>query len=80
MFVRLVLVSLLVALLWWGFAPRGSEASQGERSYVVQPADTLWSIAESHLGGDPREGVWRLQERNRLETALLRPGQRLIIP
>jgi hypothetical protein len=46
----------------------------------VRPADTLWSIALAHYGGDPRAGVWKVERRNHLHGALLRPGQRLVLP
>jgi LysM repeat protein len=46
----------------------------------VKPGDTLWSIAAANLAGDPREGVWELQQRNRLSGTLIRPGQRLVLP
>lgn len=79
MFVRLV-VAAVAALALWAALVRPSAAVAPERVYVVRPADTLWSIATRHYAGDPREGVWRLQERNRLPGTLLRPGQRLVLP
>lgn len=79
MFVRLLLVSLVAAGLWAVLA-RDSGASGPERAYRVKPGDTLWSIAASTYGGDPREGVWRLQERNRLRGTAIAPGQVLRIP
>jgi nucleoid-associated protein YgaU len=79
MFVRL-LIALVVVLLVWAVAVHSSSGSAGERSYVVRPYDTLWSIAVEHYGGDPREAIWRLRHRNRLEGTLIRPGQRLILP
>ena len=78
-FARIGLV-FLVALFLWAVFVRPSHGSAPERVYVVQPQDTLWSIATSHYGGDPREAVWRLQQRNGLGTALLVPGQRLVLP
>ena len=48
--------------------------------YVVEPGDTLWSIATERYGGDPREGIWRLQERNRLAGSALTPGTVLYLP
>jgi LysM repeat protein len=47
---------------------------------VVQPSDTLWSIAAKHYPGDPREGIWKLQHRNHLDGTLLLPGRRLVLP
>ena len=78
MFVRILIVVALTLFLWATFA-RSSDASGPERQYVVQPADTLWSIAASRYG-DPREGVWELRERNGLEGTTLVPGQVLVIP
>ncbi|MCP9485900.1 MAG: LysM peptidoglycan-binding domain-containing protein [Gaiellaceae bacterium MAG52_C11] len=46
---------------------------------MVQPTDTLWSIAASRYG-DPREGVYELRERNGLEGTTIVPGQVLILP
>ena len=79
MFARLGLV-LVVALCVWAVVVRPSHGSSPERVYVVKPYDTLWTIATTHYGGDPREAVWRLQQRNGLAAATLHPGQRLVLP
>jgi hypothetical protein len=79
MFVRLLVIALLALIAWAAFV-RASEGAGPERTYIVQPTDTLWSIAASHYAGDPREVVWRLRERNGLEGTLLRPGDRLVLP
>ena len=79
MFARAGIVLVLLVALWVGFA-RPSEGAGHERVYVVRPADTLWAIASAQYGGDPREAVWRLRERNGLAGTLIRPGQRLILP
>jgi LysM repeat protein len=79
MFVRLALV-VLVAALAVGLAARPSVSAGRPVSYVVQPSDTLWSIAAKHYGGDPREGIWKLQHRNHLDGTMLVPGQRLVLP
>ena len=79
MFVRVAAVLAVLAVTWAGFV-RPSDASGPERTYVVRPADTLWSIAASHYAGDPREGVWKLRERNGLSGTVIRPGQRLVLP
>lgn len=76
---RVLLVALAVAVLWALFAGEGG-AGRPERSYQVRPGDTLWSIAERTFPGDPREGVWELQKRNRLETTTIVPGQVLVLP
>jgi LysM repeat protein len=78
MFGRIVMIVLVGLVLWAVFA-RSSDASDPEQRYVVQPADTLWSIAATRYA-DPREGVWELRERNGLEGTLIVPGQVLIVP
>ena len=64
--------------LWAAFA-RSSDASDPERRYVVQPYDTLWSIASNGYN-DPRQGVWEIKERNGLRGATIVPGQVLVLP
>lgn len=79
MFVKLIIATTIAIAIWVGLA-RPSEGAGHERVYVVRPADTLWGIASANYGGDPREAVWRLRERNGLDGTLLRPGQRLVLP
>lgn len=53
----------------------------GVSSVVVEPGDTLWSVAESVAdGADVRAVVDRIQELNRLEGSALVPGQVLQLP
>jgi LysM repeat protein len=79
MFAKLLIVVVLAALAV-GFVAHSSQGAGPERSYVVKPTDTLWSIAAHNYAGDVREGVWKLQERNGLQSATLRPGQTLTLP
>jgi LysM repeat protein len=79
MFAKLLVVVLLAALAV-GYVAHTSQGAGPERSYVVKPADTLWSIAVRTYAGDVREGVWKLQRRNHLESATLVPGQTLVLP
>jgi len=79
MFARLAVIVLLLTLAV-AYSARGSIGAGHRQAYVVRAGDTLWSIATSHYGGDPREAVWRLQERNHLKGAPVRPGERLILP
>ena len=78
MFGRIIVLVALSVFLWATFA-RSSDASGPERRYVVQPYDTLWSIAAAGYS-DPREGVWEIRERNGLEEATIVPGQILVLP
>jgi nucleoid-associated protein YgaU len=79
MFVRIVTVALVV-LIAWAVLARTSEGAGPERAYTVRPGDTLWTIAASQYGGDPREAIWEIQHRNGLAGSLIRPGQRLVLP
>ncbi|HWN20953.1 MAG TPA: LysM peptidoglycan-binding domain-containing protein [Gaiellaceae bacterium] len=78
MFGRILILAAVGILLWAAFA-RSSDASEPEQRYVVQPHDTLWSIASSGYN-DPREGVWEIKERNDLSGATIVPGQVLVLP
>jgi hypothetical protein len=79
MFGRIIIIVALAAFLWAVFA-RPSGASGPERAYRVQPGDTLWSIVSARYAGDPREAVWRIEQRNHLQGATITPGTRLILP
>lgn len=85
---------LAVALAWCVTVLAGSWLGQlvsdgaerelrlvGVSSVVVEPGDTLWSIATEVAGDhDIRLVVDRIQEMNGLEGAALVPGQRLSLP
>jgi len=75
-----VLIVALAAAFGIGLAARSSHGAGPERTYVVRPADTLWTIAARTYAGDPREGVWELERRNHLSSTTLRPGEKLVLP
>jgi LysM repeat protein len=79
MFVKLI-GSTLAALIIWAVAAHSSSSAGKPQVYTVKPYDTLWSIAVAHYGGDPRDAIYRLETRNGLEGAVVRPGQRLVLP
>ena len=79
MFARVIVVVFVAVFLWAVFA-RDTGAGPPPRYHIVQAGDTLWSIADATYAGDPREGVWKLERRNRLESATIVPGQRLALP
>jgi LysM repeat protein len=78
-FVRIVVLVLLAVFLWAVFA-RDTGAGAHPRHHTVRAGETLWAIAVANYAGDPREGVWKLQQRNRLSSSTIRPGQRLVLP
>ena len=78
MFARVAVVIALLAVAV-AYGARTSHSAGHEQTYVVRAGDTLWSIAVSHYAGDPRKAVWKVQDRNHI-GALVRPGQRLVLP
>lgn len=57
-------------------------ASSDRLEIVVQPSDTLWSIADTHPadGVGTRETVSIVRAWNDLSDGMLRAGQRLVVP
>ena len=80
MFGRIILIALLATFLGWSLLTRASEGAGRAELYVVHPGDTLWSIASARYAGDPREGIWKLQQRNDLAGTMITPGERLVLP
>jgi LysM repeat protein len=75
-----LLILLCLAALAVGYAARGSSGAGPRQIYVVRAGDTLWTIATHTYAGDPREGVWRLQQRNHLTSPTITPGEKLLLP
>lgn len=78
MFGKLIMI-VLVAVVAFSVV-RSSHGAGREQRYVVKPTDTLWSIASSQYGGDPRKGVWKLRHSNHLVGTTVRVGQTLVLP
>jgi nucleoid-associated protein YgaU len=77
----LIVVGILLALLVAALSnARESEGAGHETRYRVRAGETLWAIAESHYGGDPRRAIWRIEERNGLTGAWIRAGTVLYLP
>jgi LysM repeat protein len=75
-----LLILVCVAAVAVGLAAHGSSGAGPRHIYVVRPGDTLWSVAQRTHAGDPRQGVWELQQRNHLASATIVPGQKLVVP
>jgi nucleoid-associated protein YgaU len=79
MFVRTLLI-VGIAVLVWSAVARSSQAHGAKQVVTVRPYDTLWSIAQSHYGGDVRAAIWRIEQANHLPGADVRAGQKLVLP
>jgi nucleoid-associated protein YgaU len=74
----LALLAVAAAVLLAVARPSGGTVQ--EERYVVRSGDTLWELAAERYGGDPREGVWRIRERNHLHRAPLPAGTVIYLP
>jgi LysM repeat protein len=79
MFAR-ILILVGIAVLMWSVYARSSQAHGTKQVVTVRPYQTLWSIAQSHYGGDVRDGIWRIEQANHLASADISVGQRLVLP
>ena len=79
MFVRILLI-VGMAVLVWSVKARSSNAHGAKQVVTVRAYDTLWSIAEQHYGGDVRDAIWQIEKANRLPSADVRVGQKLVLP
>lgn len=75
----LLAVLALVVAIGLRSAP-DSTASAPPVAYVVQPGDTLWSIADAGTAGDPRDRLADIRELNDLDDAHIVAGQTLLLP
>lgn len=89
-FVRLLAALALLAFLSIAFSFWVSDASgvspkpagAGEKTIIVAPGDTLWSIALAHPdgNGDIQRRIYELKKRNGLDSSNIVPGMSLIVP
>ena len=75
-----LLILVCAATVAVGLAAHGSSGAGPKRIYVVRPGDTLWSVAQRTYSGDPRQGIWELEQRNHLASATIVPGEKLVVP
>jgi LysM repeat protein len=79
---RLVVVGMLVLAFLVGalLAAAPSQGSRVASTHEVRAGETLWSIASTTYGGDPRPHIDSIIERNSLEDATIQPGEVLVLP
>ena len=79
MFGKILMLAALV-LIAWAFVARASQGAGAAAHYTVKPGDTLWSIAASRYAGDPRDAIYRIDQKNHLHGSVIVPGQMLLLP
>ena len=79
MFVKILLLVGVVVLIWSASA-HSSQAHGAKQVVTVRQYETLWTIAQSHYGGDVRGAVWRIERANHLVGAEIQPGEKLVLP
>jgi LysM repeat protein len=79
MFGKILLISAL-ALIAWAVVARASHGAGAEVRYTVKPGDTLWALAASHYAGDPRDAIYRIDQKNHLHGSVIVPGETLLLP
>jgi LysM repeat protein len=79
---RIVVIGMLVVAFLVGalLAAGPSDGARLASSHEVRPGETLWSIASSTYGGDPRPHVDAIIHRNSLVDATIQPGEVLVLP
>lgn len=79
-----VVIAAVLAMLALGVGGRAAFAggsAEPPRTVVVEPGDTLWSLAvEADPDADPRRVVARIIKINKLDGVIVDPGQVLILP
>jgi len=78
--VGLLLAILSLVLVIGLRAAPDSQGGQEPQTYIVQPGESLWTIAEHTSAGDPRDMVGRIKELNHLAGSTIQAGQTLLLP
>nr|MDT0657036.1 LysM peptidoglycan-binding domain-containing protein [Micromonospora sp. DSM 115978] len=81
--VVIVLCALLVSAVvaWLAPASRAADPPGEAPTAVVQPGDTLWSVAERHRPSrDPFAMIREIRRLNGLGDSTVHPGQELTLP
>jgi LysM repeat protein len=75
----LVIIVCILALALLAL-PGSSSGAHPARAHVVLPGETLWGIASAEYGGDAQSHVEAIADASHLESALIVPGQHLVLP
>jgi len=59
---------------------RVSNGAGHETRHRVRAGETLWAIAEANYAGDPRNAIYRIEQRNGLTGTDIPAGMVLVLP
>lgn len=85
-FKKLIILIITLSIISLVMVPHFSKATENTKSrYVtitVCTGDTLWAIASDYIdkSKDIREFIYNIRKINKLQSAMLTPGQQLLIP
>lgn len=83
-FTFLLLLAVCVNILFiYIYLPKNTQADAVEKTRIITvcAGDTLWSIAEEHVGeSDIRNSIYEIKKLNELKTSELTIGQELLVP
>lgn len=82
-FTKIIVIMAIICLIIFPFAHKANSAKQIKYTkIVVCSGDTLWTIASEYTDqkGDIREFIYNIKKINNLNSALITPGQELLIP
>jgi LysM repeat protein len=77
----IVLIISVILIPVTGYKVKGNNTVKYTK-VIVYPGDTLWSIASNHneSNSDIRKIIHKIRTANNLDTAVIMPGQELVIP
>lgn len=80
---KIILIVMIFSaiLIPKGYRAKGNNTVKYTK-IIVYPGDTLWSIAAEHNDNksDIRKLIYKIRTANNLESAIIMPGQELVIP
>lgn len=77
----IILVAIAIIIPITGFTAKGNNTVKYTK-VIVYPGDTLWTIAAEHNDSnkDIRKLIYNIRQANDLTSAVIMPGQELLIP
>ena len=76
-----ILLASLASAVLWTTASRADDPAGPAPTVVVEPDDTLWSIASrTSPDRDPRAVIAEIRKLNRLDDRYIHPGETLTLP